>query len=66
MAVAGVFVALLVTYILLTIAEFAGASALGKAGGWVGILTALIAWYASCAGVVNATWKRTVLPVGPR
>ena len=66
MAVAAVFVALLITYILLTIAEFAGISALGKAGGVVGIITALIAWYASCAGVVNATWKRTVLPVGAR
>jgi uncharacterized protein len=38
----------------------------GTAGGVFGIITAVIAWYASCAGVVNATWKRTVLPVGPR
>ncbi len=64
-AVAGVFVALFITYVLLTIAEFAGAAGVGKAGGVTGIITALIAWYASCAGVVNATWKRTVFPVWP-
>ena len=35
-------------------------------GGFVGLLSALIAWYASAAVVTNATWGRTVLPVGPR
>ena len=29
-------------------------------------IQAIAAWYASFAGVVNATWKRTVLPVGVR
>jgi hypothetical protein len=27
-----------------------------KAGGWVGILTAIAAWYASAAFVINNTW----------
>jgi uncharacterized protein len=35
-------------------------------GGWIGILTALAAWYASFATVVNFTFKRTALPLFPR
>ncbi len=31
-------------------------------GGWLGLLTALAAWYASFAGVANSTFKRVVLP----
>lgn len=27
-----------------------------KAGGWIGILTAVAAWYASAAFVINNTW----------
>ena len=65
-AVAAVFVALVLTFLLLTIAEFAGAASLGKVGGWLGIITALIAWYASAAGVINSTWRRPVLPVWSR
>jgi succinate-acetate transporter protein len=34
-------------------------------GGYLGIVTAALAWYASFAGVTNATFKRTVLPVRP-
>ena len=36
-----------------------------KAGGWVGLLTALLAWYASAAGVINETHGKVVLPLGP-
>jgi uncharacterized protein len=36
-----------------------------KLGGWIGLATAVVAWYASFAGVTNATWGRTVLPVFP-
>ena len=31
----------------------------------LGIATAIVAWYASLAGVANATWGRTVFPVFP-
>jgi succinate-acetate transporter protein len=65
-AVAAVLVALFLTFLLLTIAEFAGASGIGVVGGVFGLITAVLAWYASCAGVVNATWKRAVLPVWAR
>ena len=33
-------------------------------GGWAGIGTAAVAWYASAAGVVNGMAPRAVLPVG--
>ena len=39
---------------------------LTKVGGYVGLLTALAAWYASFAVVTNSTFKKVVLPVGPR
>ena len=34
-------------------------------GGWVGLATAVAAWYASFAAVTNSTFGRTVLPVKP-
>lgn len=64
-AVLAVFVLLSLTFIFLTIGELAGASAMGKLGGWIGIVTAVVAFYTSFAGVVNSTFKRVVLPVWP-
>ena len=73
-AVLLVFVLLTLTFIALTIGFFGESvdSFLKNSdvwihiGGWLGLLTALAAWYASFAAVTNATWKRVVLPVGPR
>ena len=65
-AVAAVFVALLLTYALLTVGAFTGSAGISVIGGYLGLLTAVLAWYASFAGVVNATWRRSVLPVGVR
>lgn len=64
-AVLGVFVFLFLTYVSLTIGAFAGADFFNKLGGWLGIVTALIAWYCSFAGVTNSTFKRVVLPMRP-
>lgn len=36
-----------------------------QAGGYLGFATAIVAFYASFAGVVNSTWKRVILPVFP-
>jgi succinate-acetate transporter protein len=33
-------------------------------GGWLGVITAAVAWYASAAGVVNGMAPRAVVPVG--
>ena len=69
-AVTAVFVLLTITFLLLTIGELrhgpgAALNNWTKAGGWVGVATAAAAWYASFAGVVNSTFKRSVLPVYP-
>ncbi len=63
-AVFGVFLTLELTEIILFIANFANSSGLGKLGGYVGIITALVAWYASAAGVIAGMKGRPVLPVG--
>jgi len=62
-AIATVFALLTATFLLLGIGEWAGAEGITKFGGWVGLITALAAWYASFAGVANSTFDRTVLPV---
>jgi uncharacterized protein len=66
LAVLGVFVALTLTFLALTIGELSTTTSITKLGGWLGLITAVIAWYASFAGVTNATWKRVVVPVWPR
>ena len=70
-AVAAVFLLLAITFIVLGI----GNSALTgthdvtngtiKLGGYIGIVTALVAWYASFAVVVNSTFGRVMMPVMP-
>jgi len=64
MAVFGVFLTLEVTEILLFIGNFASSTGLIQVGGYVGLITALVAWYTSAAGVVNGMSGRQVLPVG--
>lgn len=65
-AVLAVFVTLTLTFLILTIGELLGSSGISTFGGWVGLLTAACAWYASFAVVTNTTWKQTVLPTWPR
>jgi succinate-acetate transporter protein len=65
-AVLAVFALLTLTFFLLAIGEFAESDGWHKFGGYVGLLTAVAAWYASFAGVTNFTFKRTVLPTAPR
>ena len=70
-AVALVFLLLAITYIVLGIGNSALAGTLKatngtiKLGGYIGILTAIAAWYASFAAVLNSTFARTILPVVP-
>lgn len=63
--VVGVFFFLALTYLFLTIGAFGSDDAMTKVGGWLGLVTAVIAWYGSFAVVTNATWKRTILPTWP-
>lgn len=64
-AILAVFVALTLAFIALTIGAFSGVAGITQLGGWLGLLTAALAWYGSFAVVINSTWKRTVLPVWP-
>jgi hypothetical protein len=57
------FTLLLVTFILLTIGATGNHTA-HTLGGYVGILTAIAAWYTSAAGIWNTVFGRVVLPVG--
>jgi len=64
-AVALVFLLLAITYIVLGIGNAGGTSGIVKLGGWIGLATALAAWYASFAEVTNATFGRVVFPTVP-
>jgi succinate-acetate transporter protein len=64
-AVAAVFFLLAVTFFLLGIGNANETNGLVEAGGWFGLATAVAAWYASFAAVVNSTFGRIVLPVRP-
>jgi uncharacterized protein len=65
-AVLAVFVLLTITFFLLGIGDMSGTENISKLGGYVGILTALAAWYASFAGVTAFTFKRPLVPTGVR
>ena len=64
--VAAVFVALTITFALLTIGALGTSDSWTKIGGVVGIITAVLAWYGSFASVFNFTNKRAAVPVWPR
>jgi len=65
MAIFGVFLTLEATEVILFIGNFAASSSIVKVGGYVGVLTAVVAWYASAAIVVNTMrGGAPTLPVG--
>jgi succinate-acetate transporter protein len=70
-AVALVFLLLAITFIVLGIGNsgLAGTTNVTngviKLGGYLGIVTAIAAWYASFAGVINSTFGRIIAPVFP-
>lgn len=63
-AVCAVFFTLEITEILLTIGYLQNTPDLLKWGGYLGVVTAATAWYASAAGVANSTSETPILPVG--
>jgi uncharacterized protein len=64
-----VFVLLFVTFILLAIGWFNGSAAgsgITAIGGWLGILTAIAAWYSALAGVLRGvSGGKIALPIMP-
>ena len=62
-----VFLTLEITEILLLLGYFNGSGAgagLVALGGWMGIVTAIVAWYGSAAVVANSMRPNPILPVG--
>lgn len=67
MSVFLVFLTLEITEILLFIGFFNGngpGEGMVGLGGWMGIVTAIVAWYASAAVVANSMRAKPILPVG--
>ncbi len=58
------FLLLTVTFILLGIGNSGNSSGMIHAGGYVGIATGAVALYIACADIMQAVYKRSVLPVG--
>lgn len=58
------FLLLTVTFILLGIGNAGGHASIIHAGGYVGIATGAVALYIACADIMQAVYKRSVLPVG--
>jgi len=65
-ALMAVFGLLFLTFLFLALERLGLGSALGQIGGWLGILTALAAWYTALAGVLSSTKSMFTLPIGPR
>jgi uncharacterized protein len=63
-AVFGVFLTLEVTEIVLFLGNFLNSAGLVQVGGYIGVVTALVAWYTSAAGVSNGLNGRLRIPVG--
>jgi len=64
-AIATVFFLLTITFFVLGIGNAGAHANVIKIGGWLGLATAVAAWYASFAAVINSTFERTVLPIVP-
>lgn len=66
LAISAVLVVLAAGSTLLAIGLLAGATDAGTAAGWVLLVSAVLAWYAASAMVLEATFKRVILPMGKR
>jgi succinate-acetate transporter protein len=64
LAVFLVFLTLELTEIFLFIGNFTSSAGLSQVGGYLGVITALVAWYTSAAGIAGGIGGRIVLPVG--
>jgi succinate-acetate transporter protein len=64
LAVFGVFVFLEATLVLLVIGNFLSSPGWTQFGGYVGVVTAILAWYTSAAGIGKGLNGRIQLPVG--
>jgi succinate-acetate transporter protein len=66
-ALIAVFGLLFLTFLFLAIGALGGSSGMTSFGGWLGILTALVAWYTALAGILasgNNVFRLPVWPMG--
>ncbi|CAG4909822.1 Succinate-acetate/proton symporter SatP [Paraburkholderia saeva] len=63
-ALQAIFLALWITFLLLAGGEWTGSGILHVAGGYMGLVTAALAFYLSAADLLNEVYQRDVLPVG--
>jgi hypothetical protein len=64
LAVFGVFLFLEATLVILIIGNFTSSIGVTQFGGYVGLVTALVAWYTSAAGLAAGLNGRIRIPVG--
>jgi succinate-acetate transporter protein len=57
-----VFLSLWITFLLLAVGAWTGIVFATQIGGYAGLVTALLAFYASAAMVINESFGHTVLP----
>lgn len=64
-AIFGLFLLLELTLLLAFVSYFAQSIRCRRSAAWVGIFTAGLAWYASAATVINASWRQNLVPTIP-
>jgi uncharacterized protein len=64
LAVFGVFIFLEITLVVLAIGNFSSSTGVTQIGGYIGLVTAILAWYTSAAGIGKGLNGRIQLPVG--
>jgi len=65
LALISVFLFLTLTFFALAIGALGGGTAWSEIGGYIGVLTALLAWYTGAAGMLASTKSPVQLPVFP-
>jgi succinate-acetate transporter protein len=63
-ALLSLFISLSTTFFLLTIGQFVTTTVVATAGGWFGILTAIIAYYCAASQLLTASHAPITLPLG--
>lgn len=66
LALMGVFFFLFLTFLVLAIGALGAGPGLTVLGGWLGIITAILAWYTALAGLLASGKSAFTLPVWPR
>jgi succinate-acetate transporter protein len=65
LALMAVFFLLFLTFVFLGIGDLSAQTGIVVIGGWLGILTALVAWYTALAGILASGRNAFTLPVWP-